>query len=69
VSPKPISSGYGRSGAADPDELADRFLLILDGLYANGPAFGVAGAKTAVAFAEDVLRSAVPARALIRRSC
>lgn len=48
------------TGAPDPDELADRLLLILDGLYANGPAFGEAGARTAVAFAEDVLRSARP---------
>jgi AcrR family transcriptional regulator len=57
----------GKTGAADPDRLADRFMLILDGLYANGPAFGEAGAKTAVAFAEDVLRSA--ARARPRGSC
>lgn len=48
------------TGAAEPDELADRLLLILDGLYANGPAFGEAGARTAVAFAEDVLRAARP---------
>jgi AcrR family transcriptional regulator len=51
-----------KTGAEDPGRLADRLMLILDGLYANGPAFGEAGAKTAVAFAEDVLRSAARAR-------
>lgn len=43
--------------AAEPDRLADRVMFIIDGLYTNGPIFGEEGMKTAVAFAEDVVRS------------
>ncbi|WP_284742121.1 TetR/AcrR family transcriptional regulator [Amycolatopsis sp. RTGN1] len=45
------------TSAPDPDRLADRVLLIIDGLYANGPIFGDDAAKAAVAFAEDVVRA------------
>jgi AcrR family transcriptional regulator len=45
------------TSAPDPERLADRVLLIIDGLYADGPIFGDDAAKVAVAFAEDVVRS------------
>ncbi len=49
----------GRTGAADPDTLADRIALIIDGLNANGPVLGKNGAAgAAVAFAEEAVRSA-----------
>jgi hypothetical protein len=32
-------------------------MFVIDGLYTNGPIFGAEGAKTAVAFAEDVVRT------------
>ncbi|MBE1462705.1 AcrR family transcriptional regulator [Kibdelosporangium phytohabitans] len=48
------------TGAADPRTLADRLLLIIDGLKANGSAMGRAGAAAAaVTFAEDTVRDAV----------
>ncbi|WP_329044181.1 TetR/AcrR family transcriptional regulator [Amycolatopsis sp. NBC_01488] len=43
------------AGAPDPERLADRVMLIIDGLYATGPLFGDDAAKAAVAFAEDVV--------------
>jgi AcrR family transcriptional regulator len=46
------------TAAAEPDRLADRILLIIDGLYAQGPTFGEDATTTAVVFAEDVVRSA-----------
>ncbi|WP_328450909.1 TetR/AcrR family transcriptional regulator [Amycolatopsis sp. NBC_00438] len=46
------------TSAAEPDRLADRILLIIDGLYAHGPIFGEDAAKAAVEFAEDVVRAA-----------
>jgi AcrR family transcriptional regulator len=55
----------GATTAPDPRRLADRIMVIIDGLYANGPIFGEAGAESAVAFAEDVVRaetSAEPAK-------
>ncbi len=49
-----------RAGAADPRTLADRIKLIIDGLNVNGAAQGGHGAAAvAVAFAEDVVRTAL----------
>ncbi|MFB9687611.1 TetR/AcrR family transcriptional regulator [Amycolatopsis plumensis] len=45
------------TAAPDPERLADRIMFIIDGLYTNGPIFGGEGAKVAVAFAEDVVRT------------
>ncbi|MDT0344504.1 TetR/AcrR family transcriptional regulator [Streptomyces litchfieldiae] len=52
-----------RADVTDPDELADRVELILDGLNTNGAVLGTRGAAgVARAFAEDVIRAArVPA--------
>jgi AcrR family transcriptional regulator len=45
--------------AEDPDGLADRIALIIDGLNANGPVLGAVGAaRSAVAFAADVVATA-----------
>jgi AcrR family transcriptional regulator len=50
------------TSAPDPEGLADRIMLIIDGLYTNGLALGLDGAASAaVEFAGDVVRSAVPA--------
>lgn len=47
------------AGAAEPDVLADRIALIIDGLNANGPVLGGAGsARSAVAFAREAVGSA-----------
>jgi AcrR family transcriptional regulator len=46
--------------ARDPAALADRILLIVDGLYANGAVLGSRGpAGAAVAFANEVVRAAI----------
>jgi len=46
----------GRTGAPDPDALADRIALIIDGINANGAVLGGTGAiRAAVAFAEDTV--------------
>jgi AcrR family transcriptional regulator len=47
------------AGARDPLALADKILLILDGLNVNGAVLGTDGpANAAVAFAEDVVHAA-----------
>jgi hypothetical protein len=47
------------AGARDHGVLADRLLLLIDGLYANGAVLGGDGAATAaVAFAQDVVDQA-----------
>ncbi|MGW3959483.1 TetR/AcrR family transcriptional regulator [Amycolatopsis sp. NPDC005003] len=51
-----------KTSAPDPQRLADRIMVIIDGLYTNGPIFGDEGAKTAVAFAEDVVRAETSAK-------
>ena len=44
--------------ARDPDGLADRIALIIDGINANGAVLGTTGAlRAAVAFAEDTIRA------------
>jgi AcrR family transcriptional regulator len=49
-----------RAGAADPRTLADRIMLIIDGLKTNGATMGRDGAApAAVKFAEDVIRAAL----------
>lgn len=45
------------TSAPDPERLADRVMVIIDGLYANAPIFGDDAAKAAIAFAEDVVRA------------
>ena len=49
-----------RAHARDPRALADRILLIIDGLYVNGAMLGPRGAATtAVALAEELVRGSV----------
>jgi AcrR family transcriptional regulator len=49
-----------QAGALEPNTLADRLLLIIDGIYANSALLGSrATVETAVAFAEEVVRAAV----------
>lgn len=50
------------TSAPEPERLADRIMFIIDGLYTNGPIFGDEGAKSAVAFAEDVVRAETSAK-------
>jgi AcrR family transcriptional regulator len=53
-----------QAGATDPATLADRLALIIDGANANGAALGKEGSATAaVAFAQDIVRAAIPADA------
>ena len=57
-----------KTAAPDPERLADRIMLIIDGLYTNGLALGLDGAASAaVEFAGDVVRNAVPAAPTRRR--
>ncbi|MCG7209791.1 TetR/AcrR family transcriptional regulator [Streptomyces arenae] len=52
-----------QAGAPDPDSLADRLMLILDGLNVSGAVRGGEGAAPAgVAFAEEVIRHALVPR-------
>ncbi|GAA2339226.1 hypothetical protein OKJ48_10865 [Streptomyces kunmingensis] len=52
-----------QAGAADPRGLADRLMLIIDGLNVSGAARGREGAAPAgVAFAEEVIRRALPVK-------
>jgi AcrR family transcriptional regulator len=53
-----------RAGAAEPVALADRLMLILDGLYATGAILGGDSGAAAVAFAAEVVWAATgPAQA------
>jgi hypothetical protein len=57
-----IGAIAAKTAAPDPEALADRIMLIVDGLYTNGLALGLDGAASAaVDFARDVVRNAVPA--------
>ena len=48
-----------RAHAHDPDALADRIALIIDGVNANGPVLGSNGAaNSATAFAQDAITAA-----------
>jgi AcrR family transcriptional regulator len=48
-----------QAGAADPDGLADRLLLVIDGLVTNSAILGPKGpATSAVALAKDIIDSA-----------
>jgi AcrR family transcriptional regulator len=51
-----------RAGARDPRALADRIMLIIDGLYINGSMLGRRGAVTAaVALADELVAGSVEA--------
>jgi AcrR family transcriptional regulator len=63
-----IGSIAGKTAAPDPAALADRIMLIIDGLYTNGLALGLDGsASAAVDFARDVVATAVPPARSARR--
>lgn len=48
-----------RAEARDPDALADRITLLIDGLNANGPVLGKSGAaRVAATFAEEIVKAA-----------
>lgn len=48
-----------QAGARDPQALADRLLLVIDGVYVNGAMLGTAGAVTsAVDLAEELVQAA-----------
>lgn len=49
-----------RAGARDPRTLADKIMLIIDGLHASGPVLGDEGAgEAAVAFAKEAVSAAL----------
>lgn len=47
-----------QAGARDPATLAERIMLITDGMYADGAMLGAGSTAAAVAFAEEVVRAA-----------
>jgi AcrR family transcriptional regulator len=54
-----------RAGARDPEVLADRLMLVVDGVYVNGAAYGGRGATTAaVDLAGELVAAAVGDREL-----
>lgn len=54
-----------RAGARDPRTLADKIMLLIDGLHASGPLLGAEGAgQAAVDFARDAIASAVGSPAI-----
>ncbi|MBF6222503.1 TetR/AcrR family transcriptional regulator [Nocardia abscessus] len=56
-----------RAEATDPEVLADRIALIIDGLHANGPVLGRDGAaRSAVSFAEEILAAAIRPTDVVR---
>jgi hypothetical protein len=59
-----------RAGARDPRTLADKIMLLIDGLHASGPMLGKEGAgEAAVAFAKEAVSAAVGDRHVgLRRS-
>jgi AcrR family transcriptional regulator len=54
--------------ARDPDSLADRLMLIIDGVNTGGAWSGSKDPAAAVAFAKDVIRAATPPRRSRRTS-
>ncbi|MEU4704564.1 TetR/AcrR family transcriptional regulator [Nonomuraea dietziae] len=59
-----------QAGARDPRTLADKIMLLIDGLHASGPLLGEEGAgEAAVAFAKEAVSAAVgDGQAGLRRS-
>jgi hypothetical protein len=55
------------TAAPDPECLADQTMVIIDGLYTNGPIFGEEGVRTVVAFADDVVKAETSAKPAKRR--
>jgi AcrR family transcriptional regulator len=47
-----------QAGARDPELLADRIMLIVDGMYANAAMLGGEAGTAAVGFTEEVVRAA-----------
>ncbi|PZF80917.1 TetR family transcriptional regulator, partial [Jiangella anatolica] len=46
------------AGAARPDQLGDRIMLILDGLYVSGSIFGTSVTDDAADFAREIIAAA-----------
>jgi len=49
------------AGLRDPQAVADRLMLVVNGLRASGAALGTPAVTTAVSLAKDIIRSASPA--------